>query len=495
MKTAVWISSIEKSVIKMTAIPFSSLSLQMAQDYFSHLNPLAQRFASDINTIKSTYGQLWYTLKANQRNEIINESLIKPEFCLKYLGKPSSSASSLSSNSSSASLSRTSILQSSKRREQNYSPNANDSINPNSLADNIIKQTQNLFSISLVSHAKHTVQSLGKLKPPSSPPPPPPITTEKCTKTENAEKHTELGLLETLRCDHSKTSNETTNYFYDGTNLNTYTAQKVALKIIYDDELGAYRDEHSQPFSYHTQSQIDLQQQYYEADLDDINLVTNSDNIRLTSNERSKGNLVENVTLTKNYEQLQKELKSTLNNHLETSRKRTSSDISIANNVCYKSGYDINSKASTNNYGVNKCQLPVSEEVSKIQSAKQIQSLSLRNLNKCENKSSKYLRQNVEKHTSEGSLLDFTPKELNTNNAVYTEVYFEQGESVTLLHNYRSSGILTESSNMSTNTTDEDEHNNYEYDDEDDEKTLCEDIRLLENDLDLRRGFDFLNNW
>ncbi|XP_069968782.1 uncharacterized protein [Bactrocera oleae] len=396
-------SYIKISVIKMAAFQFTSLNLQMAQDYFYNLNPLAQRIASDITTTKSSYGTLWYTLKATQQNEIINETLITPEISLKYLENMSLSASSLSSNSSSsisscASLSTTSVKHilpsSSKSRGQNYSPNVNNSKTSNSLTDNINLQTQNLLSNTLVARAKHTIQShqLGKLKPPSSPPPLPPTTTKKLTKTENAEKQKNK-----LKTNQVKATNEKTNYIYDGINLHTYTAQKVALKIIYDDVLGAYRDEHSQPFSYRTKSQIDLQKQYYEADLDDINLNTNFGYKCPTSSEPRNGNLAENVALTKNSERLQKELKSNFNNHLKISRK-------------------------------NKRLIPISPEVFKIPPAKATQALSSRNFNKCKNKSSKYLlKENVEKHTSEDSfLLDFKPKQSNLNYAVYTDVYFEQ---------------------------------------------------------------------
>ncbi|XP_011195050.1 uncharacterized protein LOC105220307 [Zeugodacus cucurbitae] len=477
----------------MAAFQFSTFNLQVAQDYFAHLNPLAQRISADINATKSTYGQLWNTLKANQQNEIINETLIKPEIILNYFGNMSSSSSSLSSNSSSSSASSANIsttsaehiLQGSpKSREQNYSPNANNSITTNLLTDNIFKQTQNLLSNTLASRSKTTIQShqLGKLKPPSSPPPPPPITTKTYTK---AEKHTKLGSQKALHND------EKTYYFYDGNNLHTYAAQKVALKMIYDDVLGAYRDEHSQPFSYRTKSQIDLQQQYYETDLSDVNLNTNCDIILLTSKEPCNVNLAENATLTKNYEQLQKELKSTLNNHLETIRKNESSDLN------QKSGYDMSSKVPTNNCGANKRVLPKTQEVAKIPPALATQAHTSRATNKCESKSKKYFRENSEKHTTEGGLLvDLnTSKQTNFNYAVYTDVYFEQGESATLMHNCSNSGILTASSNSSTTTSDDDERNNYEYDDDDDEKTLCEDIRLLEHDLNLRRGFDFLNNW
>ncbi|XP_018801282.1 PREDICTED: uncharacterized protein DDB_G0286591-like [Bactrocera latifrons] len=455
-------SYIKNSLIEMAAFQFVSFNLQMAQDYFSNLNPLARRIASDINITKASYGMLWYTLKENQQNEIINQTLINPEISLKYLENMSLSASSLSSSSSSsssfsASLSTTStehiLPSSSKNRGQNNSPSVNNSKTSHSLTENIL-QTQNLLSKNLLARAEHTVQShqIGKLKPPSSPPPPPPTTSKKLKRTENIEKQkNDLRSLQTLRNNPANGRNEKTDCIYDGINLHTYIAQKVALKIIYDDVLRAYPDEHSQPFSYRTKSQIDLQQQYYEANLNDINLNPNFDYKCLTSNESCNINLVKNVGLTKQYDRLQKELKSTLSNHLKPSRE-------------------------------NKRHIP---------SAKANQVLSSPNLNKFKNESRRCLKENVVKHTSEVSfLLDF--KQSNFNYAVYTDVYIEKDESATLMYNCSNSGILTGSSNTLTATSD-DEQSNHEYNDEnDDEKTLC---RLLENDLNLRRGFDFLNNW
>ncbi|XP_050339350.1 uncharacterized protein LOC126765682 isoform X1 [Bactrocera neohumeralis] len=475
VKTTFWMSYIKNSLIQMAAFQFTSFNLQMAQDYFSNLSPLAQRIASDINITKSSYGTLWYTMKENQQNEIINQTLINPEISLKYLENlflPASSLSpsSSSSSSSSASLCTTSaehiLPSSSKNRGQDYFPNVN-SKTSRSLTENIL-QTQNLLSKTLVARAKHTVTShthqLGKLKPPSSPPPPPPTRSKKLKRTENTEKQKSyLRSLQTLRNDPANGRNEKTDYIYDGVNLHTYIAQKVALKIIYDDVLRAYPNEHSQPFSYRTKSQIDLQQQYYEADLNDINLNTNFDYKCLTSNESCNINLVKNVDLTKNYDSLQKELKSTLSNHLKPFRK-------------------------------NKRLLPISQEVSNNPSAKAIQVLSSPNLNKSKNESSRCLKENFVKHTSEGSfLLDFKPKQSNLNYAVYADVYVEKGESATLVYNCSNSGILTGSSNSLTTTSDDDAQSNHEYNDENgDEKTLC---RLLDNDLNLHRGFDFLNNW
>uniref|UniRef100_A0A0K8UFH1 DUF4706 domain-containing protein n=1 Tax=Bactrocera latifrons TaxID=174628 RepID=A0A0K8UFH1_BACLA len=185
-------SYIKNSLIEMAAFQFVSFNLQMAQDYFSNLNPLARRIASDINITKASYGMLWYTLKENQQNEIINQTLINPEISLKYLENMSLSASSLSSSSSSsssfsASLSTTStehiLPSSSKNRGQNNSPSVNNSKTSHSLTENIL-QTQNLLSKNLLARAEHTVQShqIGKLKPPSSPPPPPPTTSKKIEK-------------------------------------------------------------------------------------------------------------------------------------------------------------------------------------------------------------------------------------------------------------------------------------------------------------------------
>ncbi|KAF5282830.1 hypothetical protein FQR65_LT02828 [Abscondita terminalis] len=55
-----------------------------AEKYFSKLNPIAKRLHADLNDTKATYDKLWSTLSESEQNQILTESIIKPEVCLKY---------------------------------------------------------------------------------------------------------------------------------------------------------------------------------------------------------------------------------------------------------------------------------------------------------------------------------------------------------------------------------------------------------------------------
>ncbi|KAF5300761.1 hypothetical protein FQA39_LY11006 [Lamprigera yunnana] len=55
-----------------------------AEEYFSKLNPIAKRLHADLTDTKAAYDKLWSTLTENEQNQILTESIIKPEVCLKY---------------------------------------------------------------------------------------------------------------------------------------------------------------------------------------------------------------------------------------------------------------------------------------------------------------------------------------------------------------------------------------------------------------------------
>lgn len=57
-----------------------------------------------------------------------------------------------------------------------------------------------------------------------------------------------------------ETNEETmeSNYMYDCQNLSTFNKIKTGQKIILDDVIGDFRDEHSSPFSFKTKSQLNL---------------------------------------------------------------------------------------------------------------------------------------------------------------------------------------------------------------------------------------------
>uniref|UniRef100_A0A1A9WYB7 DUF4706 domain-containing protein n=1 Tax=Glossina brevipalpis TaxID=37001 RepID=A0A1A9WYB7_9MUSC len=70
--------------VTYTMPSYVDISSHAIHDYFTQLNPIATRIAYDINETKSTYGYLWDTLHYNEQNDIINDTLIKPEISLRY---------------------------------------------------------------------------------------------------------------------------------------------------------------------------------------------------------------------------------------------------------------------------------------------------------------------------------------------------------------------------------------------------------------------------
>lgn len=60
-----------------------SIELQ-SKDYFSNLNILAQKIATDIEHTQEAYQNLWYSLSKEEQNQVIDESIISPAAVLKY---------------------------------------------------------------------------------------------------------------------------------------------------------------------------------------------------------------------------------------------------------------------------------------------------------------------------------------------------------------------------------------------------------------------------
>lgn len=56
-----------------------------AESYFSSINPIAAKIKADIDEISSNYEHLWYEFKPQERNDVINEQLVKPDLILKYI--------------------------------------------------------------------------------------------------------------------------------------------------------------------------------------------------------------------------------------------------------------------------------------------------------------------------------------------------------------------------------------------------------------------------
>lgn len=57
---------------------------QIADDYFKKLNPLAEKISCDINNISDAYVNLWNNFTIDEKCDVINVTLIKPEIVLKY---------------------------------------------------------------------------------------------------------------------------------------------------------------------------------------------------------------------------------------------------------------------------------------------------------------------------------------------------------------------------------------------------------------------------
>lgn len=61
------------------------MSLQnKAEQYFGKLNSMAKRLYEDINETKAAYDTLWTKLSQEEKEEIISNSIIKPEASLQY---------------------------------------------------------------------------------------------------------------------------------------------------------------------------------------------------------------------------------------------------------------------------------------------------------------------------------------------------------------------------------------------------------------------------
>ncbi|XP_030764350.1 uncharacterized protein C1orf198-like [Sitophilus oryzae] len=58
-----------------------------AHEYFKQLNPIASRIYSDLQDTKEAYEDLWCKLTEDEKKQILNESIIKPEILLKYRSK------------------------------------------------------------------------------------------------------------------------------------------------------------------------------------------------------------------------------------------------------------------------------------------------------------------------------------------------------------------------------------------------------------------------
>ncbi|XP_017773067.1 PREDICTED: uncharacterized protein C1orf198 homolog [Nicrophorus vespilloides] len=55
-----------------------------AEAYFGNINSMANRMTIDMKQTKLSYENLWQTLSYEEQQQILNQSIIKPEISLKY---------------------------------------------------------------------------------------------------------------------------------------------------------------------------------------------------------------------------------------------------------------------------------------------------------------------------------------------------------------------------------------------------------------------------
>lgn len=139
---------------------------QWLHGYFAKLNPVAEKIAFDMSEVISAYDHVWLTLNPAEQDNILNDTIIKPEITIRYYNKPTSK-------------SQTSKEESSRLSVQN-------------------------------------------------------------------------------RKKGSKCQDHDIIYTYDRLYIYTFIHQNVGFKILHDEHIGDYRDEHSFPFSYKTKSQLNL---------------------------------------------------------------------------------------------------------------------------------------------------------------------------------------------------------------------------------------------
>ena len=393
----------------------STVSLDCIEDYFAQLNPIAKRIAYDINDTKANYGHLWDTLDYHEQNDIINDTLIKPEISLRYF-------------------------------DNFLTPTPT-----NSSGNSYQSSTDSLTAIVLkdVKACRNTVDGRDK---------------------EEEDKKTNLS----LKPYGVKLNSHSLKNFYafDGRNLYTYGMQKVALKVIQDETLGSFRDEHSRPFCYRTKSQINLFivqpnkdsiMAAHKAIVPSKTAAANSKTLALKLREENcKVDEEKSQKALDNYHRLQCQLKMNLNEKKVQDLQKSSSSSSYM---------PIKPSSISANRKIIK-----SPETSYKLDNKDNNHTTLNSNNLKSTKSS--LLQTYINSTQVNS----TPN-MGVNYAVFSDAYNAIEESSNLLQHCGQSDLTTASCSSAATS-------------DDDEKTLeAEDVHLLDSDSNIRKGFDFLNNW
>lgn len=393
----------------------NTISLDCIEDYFAQLNPIAKRIAYDINDTKANYGHLWDTLDYHEQNDIINDTLIKPEISLRYFDNFLTPTPTNSSGSSY--LSSTDSLTAIVLKDVRTCRNTDEGENKEG-QDKKKSPSLKPYGVKLNSHS-----------------------------------------LKNL-------------YAFDGRNLYTYGMQKVALKVMQDETLGSFRDEHSRPFCYRTKSQINL-----------FIVQSNKDSITAAHKAIAPSNLTAASSKTSALK-LQEE-----NNKADEEKSQKALDnyhrlqCQLKMNLNEKKTHDLHKSSPSSTY------MPL--KPSSISTNRKIIK-SPESSYKLETKDNNHsvLSSNSLKGTKSSLLQTYinstqiinTPN-IGVNYAVYSDTYNATEESCNLLLHCAQSDLATVSCSSAATS-------------DDDEKTLeAEDVHLLDSDSNIRKGFDFLNNW
>ncbi|XP_075151340.1 uncharacterized protein LOC142225466 [Haematobia irritans] len=257
-------------------------------------------------------------------------------------------------------------------------------------------------------------------------------------------------------------------YAFDGRDLRTYSIQQVALKIIHDEALGSFRDEYSRPFSYRTKSQMNLN--LFQGNATDSKEV---DRFQLNSLIKEPEPMdMESKKALLNYQRLQCELKKSLNQNLKNSRtgdtqKKSNGSIKPSSISSPPIEVEKNRKGVKHDAGISKDE--------RINSTK----------SKSNNKSTSSIMQVFLNSSNSSAQVSSSI----VNYAVYTDSFLEGEEKTNLMQNCGRSEFMSASSSSAATSEDD------EYDCRTDKALDSEEVFLLDRDLNMRKGFDFLNNW
>lgn len=164
----------------------TKMTSELADEYFSVLNPIAMKIKLDINETKLCYEHIWEKLSINEQIDIINETIIKPEIALRYFDLMDTTEDGIENNYlyDCQNLSTFNKIKTGQKiilddvigdyRDFHSSPfsfKTKSQLNLNLF--------HNLLETVTTKAPKTTIETSSKIKTKSAPPPPPPIVTKK----------------------------------------------------------------------------------------------------------------------------------------------------------------------------------------------------------------------------------------------------------------------------------------------------------------------------